>query len=100
MGLTVVSEMSRPVRRAAERMVWAAAMALEVRRVRVGTDIVWLGAAQRRRRGGNVRCWVCGLCKREGKGSRTQDVFNFHALKLRNIAAATRPRVGVVLREE
>jgi hypothetical protein len=69
--------MSRPVRRAAERMVWAAAMALEVRRVRVGTDIVWLGAAQRRRRGGDVRCWVCGLsfCKREGKGSRTQSTM-------------------------
>jgi len=69
--------MSRPVRRAAERMVWAVAMALEVRRVRVGTDIVWLGAAQRRRRGGDVRCWVCGLsfCKREGKGSRTQSMM-------------------------
>jgi hypothetical protein len=53
-----------PVRRAAERMVWAATMALVVTKVRVG--IVWLGAAQRRRRGGDVRCWVCGLsfCKR------------------------------------
>jgi hypothetical protein len=50
-----------PVRRAAERMVWAATMALVVKKVRVDTNIVWLGAAQRKRRGGVVRCWVCGL---------------------------------------
>ena len=63
LGLTVVLETSMPVMRAAERMVWAATMALVVTKVRVG--IVRLGAAQRRRRGGDVRCWVCGLSFRK-----------------------------------